>query len=59
MIRLDRTDWPERRARIEQMFETYRAITLRRRLRRTIESRRQAEVHQRLARFEMPPERIH
>jgi hypothetical protein len=59
VIPIDRTDTPERLARIEQMIEKYRATKERQLLRRAIKLCRKTEAHQRLAEFEAPPERVH
>jgi hypothetical protein len=56
---LDRTAREERRARIDLMFDEYRAAKRRRLIRRAIKLWRKAEAHQRLVTLESQPERIH
>jgi hypothetical protein len=55
---IDRTDAAERLARIEQLIWEYRAKKRRQLLRRARKLWLAAEAHQRLARFEAPPERV-
>jgi hypothetical protein len=49
----------EQRARIEQMIEAYRKAKERRLLQRATDLWRKTEAHQRLVKFEAPPERVH
>lgn len=56
---IDRTDPRERRVRIEQLIEEYRAVKQGRLLRRAIELWREAEVFQQFVELEAPPQRIH
>jgi hypothetical protein len=46
-------------ARIEQLIEQYRQQKRRRDFRRALKLWRKTEVDQRLAIFELPPERVH
>jgi hypothetical protein len=49
----------EQRARIAQMIEGYRETKERRLLPRATDLWRKTEAHQRLVKFEAPPERVH
>lgn len=49
----------EQRARIEQMIEAYGEAKNRRLLQRATNLMRKTEVHQRLVKFEAPPDRVH
>jgi hypothetical protein len=59
VIRTDRTDEAERRARIDQLMEESRAAKHRRLLSRARKLWRSAEVLQQLIALEAPPERVH
>jgi len=52
-------DSAERLARIELLIDKYRSVKHRRLVRRAMKLSRAAEAHQRLAKFEAPPERVH
>jgi len=56
---IDETDPAERLARIELLVDEYRLVKHRRIVRRAMKLRRAAEAHQRLAKFEAVPERVH
>jgi hypothetical protein len=56
---IDGTGRAERLARIEQLIDEYRAVKRRRIVRRAMRLSRAAEAHQRLAKFEAQPERVH
>jgi hypothetical protein len=49
----------EQRARIAQMIEAYGQAKQRRLLQRATDLWRKTEAHQRLVKFEAPPERVH
>jgi DNA-binding transcriptional regulator YbjK len=59
VISIDPTDTAARLKRIEQLIEEYRAAKHRQLLRRAIKKWRKAEARQRLAEFDVPPERLH
>jgi hypothetical protein len=56
---IDRIAPAERRARIEQLIEEYRAAKQRRLVRWAIKLWRDAEARQQFVELEAPPQRIH
>ena len=56
---IDRNEPAERRARIDQLIEEYRAAKQRRLVRLAIELWRDTEARQQFVELEAPPQRIH
>jgi hypothetical protein len=59
MMAIDQSDPGERRARIENIIEEYRAVKQRKLLRLAIRRWRTTAARQRLDEFESRPERVH
>jgi hypothetical protein len=59
VIPIDPADTSARVKRIDQLIDEYLAAKRRRLVRRAKKLWRQAELRQRLAGFEVPPERVH
>jgi hypothetical protein len=56
---IDRIDQAERRARIDQLIEKYRAAKQRRLLQRAMRLWRNTEARQQFVELETPPHRVH
>jgi hypothetical protein len=56
---IDRIEPADRRARIEQLIEEYRAARQRRLVQRAIELWRDTEARQQFVELEAPPQRVH